>query len=367
MQAAIGALNQTRSTSTPVAGQTLSSAAQASGFKSGSCFDPSVYNADAPYAALLRAQADVYTAENVMKESAIWTAASTYNFTNADAFMAIAAADGKQVRGHVLFYPVKASAWQTGGGLTSGNWQALCDAYIQAVLTRPSLAAVDDWDVVNEVCSGDTDGDGFGYVAGLPHLTAAGSGDAFLHYVFNRAAFYAPTKRHFLCESNVEFGGGSYKDTKRANVIAVLTRALNAGVRIDGYSMQMHLRPDPVAQDYRFDRQKLRDFCKSLMALGLKINITEIDVQFPSGGWTGTNAEWDRRAAEYVFSAVDTVLDTTSGTASFPDHVSCWGLSDKYTAWPDNPGDQRSAPFDSSFGTKTMFTALMRAFAGANS
>lgn len=345
---------------TPQASQTFADAARAAGMKSGTAFDPSVYNGSAAYAALIRAQADVYTAENVMKEGSMWTGPTSYNFAQADAFMDIANADKKQVRGHVLFYPVKAAAWQT-AGLTSANWQDLCEAYLQAVLTRASLRSVTDWDVVNEIIAGDTGSDAMGYITGTPHIAAAGSGDAFLQTVFKLFDKYAPGVRAFYCDSNVEFANDPYHNVKRANLIAAMTRAKDAGCRIDGYSMQCHLRPDPFANDYRHDRHLLRNFCRSLIDLGMVINITEIDVQYPAGGWTGSNREWDRIAAEYVYQVVDTILDATEGTASFPSHISTWGLSDEYTSWTK---PQRSHPFDTALNPKTMFTALRQVLGG---
>lgn len=345
----------TKAVSTPQATQTFSAAARAAGMASGAAFDPAIYNADADYAALLRAQADVYTAENVMKEGVIWTGPNAYSFAQADAFMNIANADGKQVRGHVLFYPVKGSETWQATGLTSANWQELCDAYLQAVLTRPSLQAVTDWDVVNELIAGDTGSDAAGYITGTPHIAAAGSGDAFLQFVYNRAAAYTNQELYY-CESNTEFANDPYHNVKRANVIAALTRAKNAGCRIDGYSMQCHLRPEAFGNDYRHDQHLLRNFCKALMALGLRINITEIDVQFPAAGWSGSNREWDRMAAEYLYQVGYTIMDATHGTASFPKHISFWGLTDKYTSW--RPLPQRSHPFDASLNPKTMFTAV---------
>ncbi len=345
---------------TPQASQTFADAARAAGMKSGTAFDPSVYNGSAAYAALIRAQADVYTAENVMKEGSMWTGPTSYNFAQADAFMDIANADKKQVRGHVLFYPVKAAAWQT-AGLTSANWQDLCEAYLQAVLTRPSLRSVTDWDVVNEIIAGDTGSDAMGYITGTPHIAAAGSGDAFLQTVFKLFDKYAPNTRAFYCESNTEFADDPYHNVKRANVIAALTRAKDAGCRIDGYSMQCHLQPDPFANDYRLDRHRLRNFCRQLMDLGLIINITEFDVRYPAGGWTGSNREWDRIAAEYIYQTGDTILEATEGTASFPHHISTWGLSDEYTSWTK---PQRSHPFDTNLNPKTMFTALRQLLGG---
>lgn len=345
-----------RAVSTPQAAQTFAAAAQAAGMKSGAAFDPEIYNANPAYAALLRAQADVYTAENAMKEGVIWTGPNTYDFSRPDAFMNIANADSKQVRGHVLFYPVKGSEGWQATGLTSSNWQELCDAYLQAVLTRPSLQAVTDWDVVNELIAGDTGSDAAGYITGAPHIAAAGSGDAFLQFAFNRAAAYTDQELYY-CDSNVEFANDPYHNVKRANLIAALTRAKNAGCRIDGYSMQCHLRPEAFGNDYRHDQHLLRNFCKSLMALGLRINITEIDVQYPAG-WSGSNREWDRIAAEYVYQIAYTILDATHGTASFPSHISFWGLSDDYTSWPK---PQRSHPFDIALNPKTMFTAIRQA------
>lgn len=352
----------TRSVSTPPASQTFADAANAAGMKSGTAFDPEIYNANPAYAALIRTQADVYTAENAMKEGVIWTGPTTYDFSRPDAFMAIANADGKQVRGHVLFYPVKGTEGWQATGLTSANWQDLCDAYLQAVLTRPSLQAVDDWDVCNEIIAGDTGNDGYGYITGTPHLTAAGGGDNFLQFVLKRAAFHAPTKRLSYCDSNVEFANDGYHNAKRTNLLGAMARALDAGCRIDSYAMQCHLRPEALSNDYRNDQHLLRNFCKSLMALGIRINITEIDVQYPAAGWSGSNREWDKIAAEYVYQVVYTIFDATYGTASFPAHISTWGLSDLYTSW--RPLPQRSHPFDAALNPKTMFTAIRQVLGG---
>ena len=191
-------------------------------------------------------------------------------------------------------------------------------------------------------------------------MQAAQSGDALMTRCFERARNYAPTGIPlFYCDNGTEQGNDSSRNAQKTNMVAALTRMRAAGVPIDGYSSQWHVVVDPSYQ-YRTDRAKHRDFLKSLVDLGLIINITEIDVRMPAGGWSGSTQEFDRRAAELIAATLETYFSVVP--AAQRQHISFWNLGDTYNSWGVT---ERPCPFDTSLARKSMYAAALNTFLGA--
>lgn len=343
---------------TPAASVRLKDAAAALGIKMGAAFDEPVYAANATYAQLLRDECDLWTPENSMKDARTWTAAGTWDFSGADAFMAIANAAGKPVRGHTLMYPDHPPSWQNSGNVTAANWEALIDAHMSQCCPRyPTLVGLD---VINELFLIGTSAPFANGYKDSVWLKAAQDGDVLMAHCFERARHYAPPGMPlFYCDNGTEQGGDSSRNAQKNNMVAALTRARAAGVPIDGFSSQWHVVVDPSYQ-YRTDRAKHRDFLKSLVDLGLIINITEIDVRMPAGGWSGSAQEFDRRAAELLAATLETYFSVVPEKQR--QHISFWNLGDTHNAWGVT---ERPCPFDTALARKSMYAAALNTFLGA--
>lgn len=321
--------------------------ARARGIQFGVAFDNVNYTADAAYAALLVANADVYTPENEMKPSRVWTSASTWDYSDPDDFIAVANADNKLVRGHTLMYPDHDPAW-VAAGVNSGNWEALIDAHIGNMVSRyPSVIA---WDVVNEVMTGTGAPNPNGF-KDSPWYDAAG--EAFVAFSFQRARHYNSTVPLYYCDNATEQGSDSFRNALRTNIINMLDGLLDAGVDVTGFASQCHLKLD---YDYRSDRVQHREFLKTLRSMGLKVIVTEVDVRKPGSG-SLTDTELDRQASELVRATLDTFLEYGD-----VDQVHFWNWTDDYQAWG---AGERPLPLDTSNTPKPMYYDLRRSLMGA--
>lgn len=345
---------------TPASTVRLRNAAAALGVMIGAAVDETStgYGTSAPYTALVDAEVDLLTSANSMKDSHTWTSATTWDFSEADAFMSLADTHGKKVRGHVLMYPDHPPSWQTTSTVTSANWAALIDAHMSRAASR--YQGLVGLDVVNEMFIISTSAPFAGGYKDSVWLQAAGDGDLFMKACFDAAAKYAPAGTPlFYCDNGSEQGNDSARNAQKNSIVAALTRLKAAGVRIDGFNSQWHVVVDP-SYDYRLDRAKHRDFLKSLVDLGLIINITEIDVRMPIGGWSGSSSEFDRRAADLLAATLETYFDAVP--AALRQHISFWEMGDQWNAWG---GSQRPCPFDTALARKDMYAAALTTFLGA--
>ena len=150
--------------------------------------------------------------------------------------------------------------------------------------------------------------------------------------------------------------GAPANDRFRAASLDFLQKALTRGVPIQALGMQGHL----FAYGAQVDQRKLAAFLHEIRGMGLKILVTEHDVDDSGGPLDITQR--DTTVADASRRFLDVMLAEPSLMA-----VLTWGLSDKFL---DKPGwrDQlvgrtpRMLPLDSSYQRKPMWTAMARAF-----
>jgi len=136
-------------------------------------------------------------------------------------------------------------------------------------------------------------------------------------------------------------------DPFRAATLDFLEKALARGVPIDAYGMQGHLGLSGA----QVDPAKLRAFLDRLKAMGLRILITEHDVD-DDGGPADIMLR-DRAVADVSRRFLDVVLDNDAVIA-----VLTWGLSDRYL----DKAEWRRLPLDAALTRKPMWQALSKAF-----
>jgi endo-1,4-beta-xylanase len=307
---------------------------------------------NAEFVSLLKREAGILVAEYEMKRHALQPQPDTYNFAPADVLLRFANDNGMGFRGHTLVWHKANPSWLP-NTLQSSRRDAALVGYIQTVVGR-YCGRIHSWDVVNEAVAPD-DGrsdnlretvwlKAFGpsYIAQAFHAARAADLHALLVY------------NDWRCEA-----GGQSNDRFRAATLSFLEHAKARGVPIDAYGMQGHLQAfgTPV------DQRKLRDFLDRLKAIGLRILVTEHDVD-DSGGPSDV-AVRDLAVADTSRRFLDVVLDNTATAA-----VLTWGLSDRFV---DPPGlkatlagySPRILPYDSAFNRKPMWSAMADSFSRA--
>jgi endo-1,4-beta-xylanase len=146
-------------------------------------------------------------------------------------------------------------------------------------------------------------------------------------------------------------------DRFRAATLKFLEAAIARRVPIDALGLQGHLS----AFGAQVDQEKLRKFLADVKSLGLRILVTEHDVD--DAGGPGDIATRDRAVADASRRFLDVVADNPAADA-----VLTWGLSDLFID-PAGVGAAltgflpRKLPLDRAMTRKPMWKAMAKAFA----
>jgi endo-1,4-beta-xylanase len=294
--------------------------------------------ADEPeYAATAARHFDYLTAEYEMKMDPIERDMGRFDFSGADAIVAFAEAHGMKVKGHALVWHGATPSWVS--TLTSAEVRSAVETYVRTVAGRYS-GRVHAWDVVNEAVA--DDGSGLRDTVFLRNLGPGYIADAF------RLAHEADPKALLLYNDY----GGEGLGAKSDRIYTLVKGLKEDGVPIDGVGLQMHVEAggDPSSADLLANLQRLA-------ALGLRVNISEMDVRIRNYGGASP-AGLDAQRARYH--------DVVAACLAVPrcDAVTLWGLTDRHS-WidaffgPDDP-----LLFDETYRAKPAFFGVQDALLG---
>ncbi|MGH6888041.1 MAG: endo-1,4-beta-xylanase [Rhizomicrobium sp.] len=327
---------------------TLRAAAAARGILYGSAVASAEF-AETDFAEALAREAAILVPEYEMKRAIVEAVRGQYDFSGCERILAFARAHDQQFRGHPLLWHKRNPAWLEDAVRRSRDERVIAD-YVGTVVRR-FRGRARSWDVVNEALA-PADGrpdnlrtsfwlETFGphYIDIAYHAARAADPEVLLVY------------NDWGCEL-----GAPANDRFRAATLEFLEHALARGVPIGGLGLQGHLRAfgTPV------DQKKLATFLTQIKSLGLRILVTEHDVD-DSGG-PADIASRDRAVADTSRRFLDVVLDAA------PVAVLTWGLSDRFL---DPPGlmaafdgsSPRMLPLDGNLAPTPMWHAMMGAFA----
>lgn len=272
---------------------------------------------DPAYARAVARYFTVVTTENALKFGPLRPSRERFDFTDADAIVDFAAAHGLGVRGHTLVWKRQLPSWLVEGRFTRDTLIAILRDHIHSVVGR-YRGRIAAWDVVNE---GLRDSLRAGADALRPTIWRRTIGPEYVELAFRFAHEADPDARLFYNEAGAE-GRGARSDA----VYVLLRDLLRRNVPVDGVGMQvhsgLHRPPDTAAIAWNMRR---------LAALGLEVQITEMDVGVTDAG--GTAEERLDRQAEVYRGVLATCLAEPACTA-----LATWGVSDRYTwRYPDTP------------------------------
>ncbi len=302
------------------------------------------------FAAAFVREADILVAEYEMKRDAMEPVRGRYDFSAADRLAEFAARHGMKMRGHTLCWYTSNPPWLADA--LAARDETLLTGYVAGVAGHYK-GRIHSWDVVNEALLPDG-----GRPDGLrpsPWLTAFGPGYIDIAYRAARAA-----DPHALLVYN-DWGfeaGAPENDRFRRATLDFLEGALKRGVPIDALGMQGHLS----AFGAPVDQKKLRDFLDHVKAMGLRILVTEHDVD-DSGGPSDIETR-DRAVADASRQFLDVVLANDA-----VDAVLTWGLSDRFLRTDGLRAEltgrrPRRLPLDDDLARTPMWSAMAGAFGG---
>ena len=309
---------------------------------------------DTTYAQLVKQQANIVVAENAMKFGPIQPGIDHFRFDESDFLFAFAEANGMKVRGHNFVWHRQLPNWFAGYA-TPGNAKQILVNHIETVGARYA-GRVQSWDVVNEAIQV-SDGQSGG-LRNSPWYKLLGPGYLDLAYQTARRA----DPHALLCYNDYDIESEAPEQAaKRAAVLALVRGMQQRNVPIDAVGIQSHIK----AGGHNHYGPGLQQFMQQVQGMGLKIMLTEMDVNdrvLPADPATRdqTVAAVYRDYLNLTLANIDVIALLT------------WGLTDKYT-WlngEDSRPDklpERALPFDADLRPVLAYQAEVEAILRAPS
>jgi endo-1,4-beta-xylanase len=270
------------------------------------------------------------TSEWEMKMDSIEPWQGWFDFSKGDQLAAFAAANGLKMRGHTLLWHQQLPAWMSQGWWTRATLEPVLKQYVQTVVAH-FRGKVDSWDVVNEPLNDDgTMRDNLWYrVIGPDYISLA--------LTWARQA--DPNVKLFINDY-----GAEWPNAKRDALLRLVTDLRSRGVPLDGVGFQAHF-----TTSWYPTRAQLQDTLQQFANLGLRVEITELDVATQSAT---DPAELVKQGQIYgdVGAACRAVVAC--------DRITTWGITDA-SSWLGSA--KRPLPFDVNYAPKPAYTALAAA------
>jgi beta-galactosidase len=231
-------------------------------FSIGAAINPSVISEKD--SVLLIQQFNSITAENSMKPESLHPSEGTWNWTKADQLVNFAIRNGMKVRGHCLVWHQQTPNWFFVDGDKPASKELVLKRMKEHIFTviNHFKGRVYCWDVVNEAVADDSTiiyrdkGSKWFQIAG----------EDFIAKAFEFAHEADPQAILFYNDYNCT------RPEKRERIYKMLKKLIDKGVPVQGMGMQGHW------SIFEPSEQELRTAMERYSSLGIKIQITELDL-----------------------------------------------------------------------------------------
>jgi endo-1,4-beta-xylanase len=232
------------------------------------------------------------TCENEMKFDALEPTENSFNYATADKIVAFAMANNMKIRGHTLVWWQQNPSWlfvdSSGNDVSKAVLLARMQNHISNVV-KHFKGKVYAWDVVNEAIMPDgtaRNGNETPSSQSSPWYRIFGD-TSYIAEAFKAARAADPDAKLFYNDYY------DYIPAKHQGIHDMLQGFLAAGVPIDGVGMQTHINIEPSTdmtnQGYYQTVANLEDAINLYSSLGLKVQVTEMDVSLYIPGVTYTS------------------------------------------------------------------------------
>jgi endo-1,4-beta-xylanase len=315
---------------------TLRSLAQAHGIYIGTTVSIGALQKEERYQNILASEFNMVTPEVSMKFDATEPQQDHYTFGEGDFLVAFAKAHNMQVHGHNLVWYLALPAWLTSRHFSRNQLMSILHDHILHLVSH-YRGQVNIWDVVNEAINDD------GTLRDT--IWSRGIGPDYLDLAFRWAHEANPEARLFYNDY-----GGEGLNQKSNAIYTRVKGMIQRDVPINGVGLQMHISID----GYPYPQDVLANM-KRLAALGLEVQITEMDVKI-QGDPRPMQLKLVVEAQIYRNMLI-TCLAVKQCTAFV-----MWGFTDRHSWIPGATGHP-DAPliFDVAYHPKPAFYALVNA------
>jgi endo-1,4-beta-xylanase len=309
---------------------------------------------DPAFIALVEQQTGLVVPENDMKWQVINQGApGKDDYGPADTIAGFAVENGMVLRGHNVLWYYRTPWWFFKLPTRAAQERALRD-HVTTLVAR-YRGIVHSWDVVNEPLEP---------MDGSHNWLRQALGSGYVDLAYHLARQADPRARLVVNEHDIEFDSPAH-ETRRRMLVELLQRMQKAGTPVDAVGIQAHLQ---AVGGPPFSAQRLRRFLAEIAALGLTVQITELDVTDENA--PADIAARDRLVADTYRRFLDATLDEPAVKM-----VVTWGLSDRHSwivrhetnpaRWRKDGLASRPLPFDADLHPKPAFDAMVESFTHA--
>jgi endo-1,4-beta-xylanase len=338
-------------------------------FRVGAALNPGVFTeADARGSAIVKAQFNSVTPENVLKWELVHPAAGRYDFSLSDKYVAYGEKNHMFIIGHCLIWHSQTPKWvfEDGSGHPATREQLLVRMreHIHAVVGRYK-GRVQGWDVVNEALNDD------GTFRQSPWFKIIG--EEYIARAFEYAHEADPAAQLYYNDYSLEL------EAKGKGMVELIRKLKAKGVPVYGVGIQGHYGINwPSAE-------RIGATIDAVAGLGLKAMITELDVDVLPSAWerhtSDVNATAEAKAKEFErlnpypkalpadvqqrlaarYAELLTIFARHSRTV---ERVTFWGVTDAgswLNNWPVRGRSSYPLLFDRDGQPKPAFQAVIQA------
>ena len=322
---------------------------------------------DAASVALVKREFNTISPENVLKWALVHPQPDRYDVAPSDAYVAFGERNGMFVVGHTLVWHSQVPAWvfqdAQGQPLSRDALLARMKEHIQTVVGRYK-GRIKGWDVVNEALNED------GTLRETPWLKIIGPD--YIAKAFEYAHEADPSVELYYNDYNLDYAA------KRDGAVRLVRSLLDRGIPVRAIGSQEHLKlttPSAAAVD-----SSIRAFA----ALGVKVNLTELDIDLLPPATRNTGADVSMRAGPapnlnpYAAGLPDSMQQALArryedlfrvylANQDAIDRITFWGVADGdswLNGWPVPGRTSYPLLFDRQLKPKPAYehvTALVRA------
>jgi endo-1,4-beta-xylanase len=318
---------------------------------------------DARGVGIIKTHFNTITPENVLKWESIHPEPGVYRFEAGDRYVRFGTENGMFVVGHTLVWHSQTPRWvfqdAAGAPLTRDSLLARMREHIITVVGR-YRGRIKGWDVVNEALEEN------GTLRKSPWLNIIG--EDYIAKAFEYAHEADPAAELYYNDYSME------NPAKRAGGVELIKKLQARGVRVNAVGLQGHQKMDwpSVAQE--------DSTIAAFAALGVKVNITELDIDVLPRAVRGTGADVSLNAQAqaamnpYAGGLPDSAQKALAARyadlfAVFLKHrdaidrITFWGVTDGdswLNGWPVRGRTSYPLLFDRAGGKKPAYEAVVR-------